>query len=318
MIEREERRKNVSPDAIRLKPGRFPSKLQRPEERTDTNLRLGIIKAHAEDLGQIAPEGFENDRHFWNLVMENYIGLIDGVRSRTRQTFRRSNPNKIFDFSRDMTLEIAVQQAKKLIKKDIEIFTDGLTGAWSRVALDTYLAHLINDPRNRLPEGEPNKTYVGLLFLDIDHFKEHNDSKGHAYGDKLLQNTVKTIKAHTREEFDMVGRYGGDEFAVVLPNMPSLQRLAQKGEEIRTAVKDSIGITMSVGVAVLEPADYDHTNVYRRADASVYVAKGLGRDRTVIQMGERDGTAIYADISTDTVGIKVIVGEVIVDGKETT
>lgn len=158
--------------------------------------------------------------------------------------------------------------------------TDGLTGVRNRRFFD-----------ERLP-GEWKRAHrgryqLGLLMIDIDHFKSINDRFGHQLGDAALQKVAETIARQLRRPGDEVARYGGEEFAVLLPNTDNAGAVAV-AERIRAAVQAvvltdqqvPIGLTVSIGVASLLPAyPHGHGELLETADAALYLAKGAGRNR---------------------------------------
>ena len=125
-----------------------------------------------------------------------------------------------------------------------------------------------------------------LIMADIDHFKRVNDSLGHAAGDEVLKEVAKRLKADLRP-YDVVGRYGGEEFLIILPGC-DLVTGARRADEVRKLVaKDPIltpfgttSTTVSMGVSVTTP-DRDHTvsDFLHEADISMYAAKQNGRNR---------------------------------------
>ncbi len=121
-----------------------------------------------------------------------------------------------------------------------------------------------------------------VLIIDLDHFKQINDTHGHAVGDQVLRETALRLKTHLRDS-DRLGRWGGEEFLVLAPET-DLQRaftLAQRlHEDIRSHPVTGIGLTMSLGVAAYHPEDSMAT-LLARADEALYRAKAAGRDRIV-------------------------------------
>jgi diguanylate cyclase (GGDEF)-like protein len=128
---------------------------------------------------------------------------------------------------------------------------------------------------------------LACLMLDIDHFKRINDGFGHAAGDAVLCQLADILRRTARSE-DMIFRYGGEEFAAILPNA-SLRIALQIGERIRAAVEKAafvwaeqrIPVTLSVGAAISAGAETDSLALIRAADAALYQAKAGGRNRVV-------------------------------------
>jgi diguanylate cyclase (GGDEF)-like protein len=156
---------------------------------------------------------------------------------------------------------------------------DALTGLPNRRYFDELLA--IMRPRRRATDS------LGVLMVDIDHFKRVNDQYGHATGDEVLRVVAGAIAASIRAE-DSPARFGGEEFAVILRRASAVQA-TEVGERVRHAVASllpvsmgmSQGVTVSVGVAVAAAGE-DIGDVVRRADRALYVAKRSGRDRVEV------------------------------------
>jgi two-component system cell cycle response regulator len=155
--------------------------------------------------------------------------------------------------------------------------TDGLTGTQNRRYFDDALREYL-DEFGRI--GRP----VGLMILDLDHFKQVNDTHGHDVGDQVLREVANCLKDMTRHH-DVVARLGGEEFAVVAPNMtPEL--LFKLADRIRKAIASMtistgnvrLKVTTSVGLAVWDQQE-DADSFYRRADRMLYEAKRMGRNR---------------------------------------
>jgi diguanylate cyclase (GGDEF)-like protein len=129
---------------------------------------------------------------------------------------------------------------------------------------------------------------MACLLMDIDHFKRINDSYGHAAGDAVLRQLADLLKRASRVE-DLVFRYGGEEFAAVLPNA-SARAAVQIADRIRALVerytflwdRQSIPVTLSIGVANLSSAEKDSQALIEAADAALYQAKRSGRNRVVV------------------------------------
>jgi diguanylate cyclase (GGDEF)-like protein len=170
-------------------------------------------------------------------------------------------------------------EARKTLEVELRILatTDPLTGVYNRrrlLELGEY--ECLRENRNR--RG------LSLLALDIDHFKRVNDTHGHGVGDETLVRFVQACSACLRA-MDTLGRSGGEEFAVLLPET-TLAEACAVAERMRAAVaecvmagpQDSFRITVSIGVAQLRPGEsFDDLTV--RADLQLYGAKDAGRDR---------------------------------------
>lgn len=152
---------------------------------------------------------------------------------------------------------------------------DSLTGLrnWQRI---------MSDLEQDLDGALKNGTRVGVLFIDLDNFKVVNDSLGHAAGDEVLVTVADRI-AGVLSSGERVGRLGGDEFIVVIPNLDEARRAEQVAEEIVAAVATDLMIrghrivpTVSIGVAVSVP-DSTSTSLLRDADAALFRAKAAGR-----------------------------------------
>jgi diguanylate cyclase (GGDEF)-like protein len=149
-----------------------------------------------------------------------------------------------------------------------QALTCPLTGLPNRRALEMAL-------EREMARVERGAKPFSLVLLDLDDFKRVNDEKGHPEGDRLLKEVARYLVAHVRRG-DMVGRFGGEEFAILLPETDPLQatRLA---ERLREGLR-ALGTTASFGVATYRG---DLGELYRRADEALYRAKRTGKDRVV-------------------------------------
>ncbi len=155
--------------------------------------------------------------------------------------------------------------------------TDGLTGMQNRRYFDEAL-------REYLEEFRRIDKPIGLMVLDLDHFKSVNDTHGHDVGDEVLRRVANCLKEFTRYH-DIVARLGGEEFAVVAPNMEqaSLVKLADRIRRAVAALTIESGnvrlkVTTSVGLAIWDRKETSES-FYKRADKALYQAKREGRNR---------------------------------------
>ncbi len=151
--------------------------------------------------------------------------------------------------------------------------SDGLTGLANRRTFDSVIVRELERATRR---SDP----VGLLLIDIDHFKRLNDTHGHQAGDAVLRELAAKLRELARP-FDTVARYGGEEFAVILPDCPEEGAMIV-AERIRMSVDGgafSVPITVSIGVAGESAGGRDAQALIRAADAALYAAKRAGRNR---------------------------------------
>ncbi len=157
---------------------------------------------------------------------------------------------------------------------------DHLTGAWNRAAI---LELVERERRLALRSGSP----LSIAMIDFDYFKRINDQHGHLAGDLVLRQGIARILGSVRST-DMLGRYGGEEFLLVLPGCDT-QALAQVGETLRAALANApfhladgaASVTISIGAATFA-GETDCNLVVDRADRALYEAKHLGRNRVIL------------------------------------
>lgn len=180
-------------------------------------------------------------------------------------------------FSDNTRLATARQQASELAQAAER---DPLTGLGNRAFLLRRLA-------GRLAELRAGGPGFGLLFIDLDHFKEVNDTLGHAAGDQALQVVARTLEANLRAS-DSAGRWGGDELMVLVSDV-SLEQLAAVAAKLRALVSQSglaaggrrLTVAISAGGTLARPADTPES-VITRADQALYQSKRAGRDRITL------------------------------------
>lgn len=175
------------------------------------------------------------------------------------------------DISRQLSLEAQLEHAAH---------HDRLTGAFNRHFFDTLMEQECHRSRRI-------SAPLSLLIFDIDHFKQINDQYGHLVGDEVLRQLVRHIRERLRKS-DVLTRWGGEEFAILLPETP-LEGACALAEHLRVSVAaDRLGndlppVTISVGVTTVEP-QREPQKSFQRADEALYAAKRSGRNRVYVAL----------------------------------
>jgi diguanylate cyclase (GGDEF)-like protein len=168
---------------------------------------------------------------------------------------------------------------------------DSLTGLWNRAATFELLV-------NELARQQRHGGSIGVALIDLDRFKQVNDVYGHLAGDEILRAAAAAIQ-HCTRRYDAVGRFGGEEFILVLPGCDSINALSH-AERVRAAIGQvcvdtphgSVGVTASLGVAIARPEQtIDACGLIRAADAALYQAKHNGRNRVEFAESEKFNTS---------------------------
>ena len=176
---------------------------------------------------------------------------------------------------------IAVDNTRLFQEVQLLAITDPLTGANNR-------RELYELGEREFARSKRYKHPLSAMMVDIDRFKKVNDSYGHTTGDQVLVQLTERIRANIRD-IDILGRYGGDEFAILLPNT-ELEPARQVAERLRTAIADfpfeteagAIQITTSIGVSTLAGEVGSLEVLIDKADMGVYAAKDAGRNRVCL------------------------------------
>jgi diguanylate cyclase (GGDEF)-like protein len=190
---------------------------------------------------------------------------------------------------------------RNLAIAEIRAATDGLTGLPNKRAVTDTLKRMF-------AQAATEKSPLALLMLDLDHFKQVNDQRGHAVGDQVLANAGAVMRGATRSS-DFAGRNGGEEFAILLPDteIPVALRIA---ERVRAAIAEmslpgtDVAVTVSVGVAGYPEHASTPDRLARMADAALYLAKRQGRNR--VELAEPSAVGAFGP--TDMAGPTDLVG----------
>ncbi len=163
--------------------------------------------------------------------------------------------------------------------------TDGLTGLYNRHYLNTHLENMVR-------QALANRKNLALMIMDMDHFKSVNDTHGHDAGDMVLKQLAGLI-THEARSTDLVARFGGEEFVVLMPEtdpnaaLGAANRLREKVEKMAFQINNgqTINRTVSIGIASLHPDGDSPEALLKRADEALYSAKHGGRNTVKVASG---------------------------------
>ena len=132
-------------------------------------------------------------------------------------------------------------------------------------------------------DAQDNENLMALYIVDLDHFKEVNDTKGHQFGDKVLEEFSKHLRKCFRP-YDCVARFGGDEFVVIIEHMPNIDVIIRKAEAINKVAREleisgeNAKVSASIGIAIVPNNGTDYEEIFKAADEALYYVKKNGRD----------------------------------------
>jgi diguanylate cyclase (GGDEF)-like protein len=204
-------------------------------------------------------------------------------------------PSFLCSSARMLVTQSRLMVAKEALRREAK--RDSLTSLWNHKAIMEILEReLLRSERDHQP--------VGVIMIDVDHFKAVNDSRGHAAGDAVLRIIASGIAAMVRP-YDSVGRYGGEEFLIIAPEC-DLGETWELAERVRTHVARcsimaggaAVHVTLSLGVATGERAA-DLEKVLSAADAAMYRAKAAGRNRVEPSLGRAASAGQSSNPGTD-------------------
>ena len=197
-----------------------------------------------------------------SVLLSRAAPYSEGEEEQVRESVRQSAP--------------VLANLRNLAVAEFRAATDGLTGLPNKRAVKDALKRMF---AQALTTGSP----LALLLVDLDHFKQINDQRGHPVGDQVLANVGAVLRSVLRGS-DFAGRDGGEEFAILLPDtqMPTALEIA---ERIRAAIAEislpgsDVSVTASIGISGFPDHASTLDRLERLADAALYVAKRQGRNR---------------------------------------
>jgi len=240
--------------------------------RSFANRQINLPVPSEEAIREILAEGEKFTREDeldcgacgYKTCREQAIAIYQGV----------ADWNMCFPFQRKVYNRIIAQLKETSV-------TDGLTGLYNHKSFLERLAVEFN-------RAERYGHNLSLMMIDVDTFKEINDTYGHVTGDAVLKAIAATIKGNIRQS-DLAARYGGDEFALILPET-NLEKAFHVGEKLRRRVETNpielkpdilIKVTLSIGVGSFSPDMGDPLALVKKADEALYLAKEAGRNKTM-------------------------------------
>ncbi len=254
-------------------------------------------------LAEFEGQGSDADRPLYSTILYilTHLTFPEAEAERHWRKIRTHRDQIKARLGRDLGLRVALldyflnvnQELKNPKVIEISIFeqtersaiTDGLTGLFNR-------RHFTQTLRHELSRARRHNSKVSLVLFDVDDFKKLNDTKGHPEGDKVLVRTASLIKAGVRE-IDMASRYGGEEFAVILPETSRTgayvvaDRVRQSVEHHFRRTRGVSNVTVSGGVATFPDDATTFADLVKKADLGLYRAKAAGKNRITLAKGER-------------------------------
>lgn len=237
-----------------------------------------IIVLSTNEDPKIKSEAFAIGASDYLVKFPDRIELLARIRAHSRSFLAQQQRDEAY---RELRL-LKVELERKNAELESLSCRDGLTGVLNRRAFDEYLnKEWLRSLRER--------TDLGLLLIDIDHFKDYNDNYGHQEGDECLRRVAFALGGGLKRPSDVVARYGGEEFAVILPDT-KVEGGERIGEELRAGIErlhlnhafssSADFVSISVGVASIQPMPgKSPADLVRAADKALYEAKARGRNR---------------------------------------
>ena len=209
-------------------------------------------------------------------------------------------------------LQVRLRAGRRLVELQAELMSarealreqatkDSLTRLWNRSSIFDLLCR-------ELSRGEREHSPVGVLMVDLDHFKSVNDNHGHFAGDAVLCETARRMQNAIRQ-YDSIGRYGGEEFLILLPGCDEddcynqAERLRKQLAQADMSLNEtSLCVTASVGATTALPGrNWTPEGLIRKADEALYLAKKLGRNRAEFLPYDAEPVVVNTSLETETV-----------------
>jgi two-component system chemotaxis family response regulator WspR len=253
-----------------------------------------VIVLSSKDDPNIKSEAFNQGATDYLVKLPEKVELLARIRAHAKSYLAQKERDQAFKAMSKMQEQLEIMN-KELARSNQELqrlsSLDGLTGVANRRQFDDTLEQ---EWQRALRTNMP----LSLIFADIDFFKRYNDHYGHQAGDDTLKRVAYTLARTVHRPADLVSRYGGEEFVMVLPDT-TLDGAIAVADKVLNSVRalniphenteGNDRITLSIGVATLNPGDKDTAEkLVEAADKALYRAKGAGRDRVEFSKPAQD------------------------------
>jgi diguanylate cyclase (GGDEF)-like protein len=244
-------------------------------------------KLSAEEHAQMDEWGELSNMSLPLVYRDDVIGLVDVGESRQMRRWTEDDKRVLQAIADQAAIAIVNARAYTLLAE--QAVTDGLTGLFNHRHFDEHLRQEVATARRYGQE-------LSLVMIDVDDFKAFNDRFGHPQGDRVLVELAEIFRYCTRTDVDLLARYGGDEFTMILPQAkasgPEPTAARNVAERVSAAIREhrfesakgrrDVAVTVSIGVAGIGLGGYTHEELLSSADKALYLAKHQGKDRVSV------------------------------------
>jgi len=260
-----------------------------------------------ENIALLKEYDFNIDSVYWYNTITKKLNLLDNIDIKMYQY----NKNIIINTRKNLIISILLNFGISLIISFFVFYTLYLLNRENKILLYKATYDQLTGLYNRIffiseftiskARADRNKTKIAIIFIDLDGFKDINDSLGHDIGDEVLKEVAKRIKSHVRES-DIVARFGGDEFLILLDDIKQIKNVSDVVEKLLSDIKQPIiidgienRVSASIGISIYPDDGKDVQTLIKNADMSMYKSKNAGKDRITFyedKMSEESDTRL--------------------------